>query len=115
MRRCWHPFLKTRCVAALTIHGRTRAEAFRGSVDLEGIRSVVESVQAMPVFGNGDVCDAATAKRMLEETGCAGLVIGRGAPDQPLGLPSYSGGFAGAAGSARATIGGTCCLYDPSF
>ncbi len=89
------PILEDAGVAALTIHGRTRAEAFRGSVDLEGIRSVVESVQAMPVFGNGDVCDAATAKRMLEETGCAGLVIGRGALTNPWVFHHIQAGLLG--------------------
>ena len=89
------PILEDAGVAALTIHGRTRAEAFRGSVDLEGIRSVVESVQAMPVFGNGDVCDTKTAKRMLEETGCAGLVIGRGALANPWVFHNIQAGLLG--------------------
>ncbi len=89
------PILEDAGVAALTIHGRTRAEAFRGSVDLEGIRSVVESVQAMPVFGNGDVCDTTTAKRMLEETGCAGLVVGRGALANPWVFHNIQAGLLG--------------------
>ncbi len=89
------PILEDAGVAALTIHGRTRAEAFRGSVDLKGIRSVVESVQAMPVFGNGDVCDTKTAKRMLEETGCAGLVIGRGALANPWVFHNIQAGLLG--------------------
>ena len=70
-------------MAALTIHGRTRAGAFGGSVDVAGIRAVVESVRSIPVFGNGDICDAQTARRMLDETGCAGLVIGRAALADP--------------------------------
>ncbi len=77
------PLLADVGVAALTIHGRTRAGAFGGSVDVAGIRRVVESVRSIPVFGNGDICDAATAKRMLDETGCAGLVIGRAALANP--------------------------------
>jgi nifR3 family TIM-barrel protein len=77
------PRLEDVGVAALTIHGRTRASAFGGSVDVAGIRSVVESVRSIPVFGNGDICDAVTAKRMLDETGCAGLVIGRAAVVNP--------------------------------
>ena len=89
------PILEDVGVAALTIHGRTRAGAFRGAVDLEGIRSVVESVQTMPVFGNGDVCDAETAKRMLEETGCAGLVIGRGALANPWVFHTIQAGLHG--------------------
>src|SRR5215510_6371856 len=73
------PVLEDAGVAALTIHGRTRAGQFSGSVDLAGIRAVVQSVQRMPVFGNGDVRDPQAARQMLEETGCAGVVIGRGA------------------------------------
>jgi nifR3 family TIM-barrel protein len=77
------PILEDVGVAGLTIHGRTRAGAFGGSVDLAGIRAVVESVRSMPVFGNGDICDAASAKQMFDETGCAGLVIGRAAVANP--------------------------------
>ncbi len=73
------PILEDAGVAALTIHGRTREGAFGGAVNLAGIRAVVQSVRSLPVIGNGDVRDAASAKRMLEETGCAGLMIGRGA------------------------------------
>ena len=89
------PILEEAGVAALTIHGRTRAEAFSGSVDLGGIRAVVESVRAMPVFGNGDVCDMETATRMLEETGCAGLVIGRGALTNPWVFHNIQAGLLG--------------------
>lgn len=77
------PILEDAGVAALTVHGRTREGAFAGSVNLAGIRAVVQSVRTMPVFGNGDVCHPQSAKRMLEETGCAGLVIGRGALANP--------------------------------
>ncbi|MBI3801756.1 MAG: tRNA dihydrouridine synthase DusB [Deltaproteobacteria bacterium] len=77
------PILEDAGVAALTIHGRTREGAFAGSVNLAGIRAVALSVRSMPVFGNGDVCNPQSAKRMLEETGCAGLVIGRGALSNP--------------------------------
>jgi nifR3 family TIM-barrel protein len=66
-------------VAGLTIHGRTREQGFSGQVKLEGIRAVVEAVERIPVFGNGDVRTIAAAARMLEETGCAGIAIGRGA------------------------------------
>ena len=66
-------------VAGLTIHGRTRDQGFRGSVDLDGIRAVAAAVERIPVFGNGDVRSLADADRMLRLTGCTGLAIGRGA------------------------------------
>jgi len=66
-------------VAAIFVHGRTRAQGFAGGVNLAGIRAVVEAVKTIPVIGNGDVTTPHAAKRMLEETGCAGVSIGRGA------------------------------------
>ncbi|HEX3314593.1 MAG TPA: tRNA dihydrouridine synthase DusB [Gemmataceae bacterium] len=66
-------------VAAVFIHGRTRAQGFSGTVDLDGIRQVVEAVDKMPVIGNGDVKTIADAERMFQVTGCAGISIGRGA------------------------------------
>jgi tRNA-dihydrouridine synthase B len=70
-------------VAAVTIHGRTREQGFSGGVSHEGIRRVVEAVERMPVFGNGDVRTIADAARMIEETGCHGIAIGRGALADP--------------------------------
>jgi nifR3 family TIM-barrel protein len=66
-------------VAAIFVHGRTRQQGFSGTINLTGIRAVVEAVQTIPVIGNGDVTTPAAAKKMLAETGCAGVSIGRGA------------------------------------
>src|SRR6266516_3958465 len=66
-------------VAAIFVHGRTREQGFSGRVNLAGIRAVVEAVKSIPVIGNGDVTTPEAAKKMLEETGCAGVSIGRGA------------------------------------
>ena len=66
-------------VAAIFVHGRTREQGFGGTVNLPGIRKVVAAVKAIPVIGNGDVVTPQAAKKMLEETGCAGVSIGRGA------------------------------------
>lgn len=70
-------------VAAIAIHGRTRAQGFGGSVSLPGIRQVVEAVQRIPVIGNGDVRSVADAARMIRETGCHGVSIGRAALANP--------------------------------
>ena len=66
-------------VAAIFVHGRTRAQGFSGTVNLAGIRSVVAAVKTVPVIGNGDITTPAAARHMLAETGCAGVSIGRGA------------------------------------
>jgi len=66
-------------VAAIFVHGRTRAQGFSGSVNLAGIRQVVAAARRIPVIGNGDVTTPEAAKHMLDETGCAGVSIGRGA------------------------------------
>ena len=66
-------------VAAIFVHGRTRAQGFSGPVNLAGIRAVVAAVKKIPVIGNGDVTTPEAAKYMLDETGCAGVSIGRGA------------------------------------
>jgi tRNA-dihydrouridine synthase B len=66
-------------VAAIFVHGRTREQGFGGTVNLAGIRKVVEAVKAIPVIGNGDIVTPQAAKKMFAETGCAGVSIGRGA------------------------------------
>jgi nifR3 family TIM-barrel protein len=70
-------------VAAVAIHGRTRQQGFSGVVNRDGIRAVVEAVESIPVIGNGDVRTIADAERMLRETGCQGVSIGRGALANP--------------------------------
>ena len=66
-------------VAAIFVHGRTREQGFSGTVNLAGIRKVVEAVKTIPIIGNGDVITPQAAKKMFDETGCAGVSIGRGA------------------------------------
>lgn len=66
-------------VAAIFVHGRTRAQGFSGLVNLQGIAAVVQAVKQIPVIGNGDVTTPEGAKRMIDETGCAGISVGRGA------------------------------------
>jgi tRNA-dihydrouridine synthase B len=66
-------------IAAVFVHGRTREQGFDGTVNLAGIRAVVQAVKRIPVIGNGDVTTPEAAKMMFEQTGCAGVSIGRGA------------------------------------
>ena len=66
-------------VAAIFVHGRTRQQGFDGKVSLQGIRAVANAAAHIPVIGNGDVTSPEAAKLMIEQTGCAGVSIGRGA------------------------------------
>lgn len=68
--------------AAIAVHGRTREQYYSGKADWDIIRKVKEAVK-IPVIGNGDVTDAVSAKRLIEETGCDGIMIGRASRGNP--------------------------------
>ena len=69
-------------VAAVAVHGRTREQYYSGKADWDVIRQVKEAV-SIPVIGNGDVFSAEDAKRLVEETGCDGIMVARGAKGNP--------------------------------
>lgn len=69
-------------ISAVAVHGRTRQQFYSGKADWDIIRQVKEAVK-IPVIGNGDIFSPEDAKRILEETGCDGLMIARGARGNP--------------------------------
>jgi nifR3 family TIM-barrel protein len=77
--------------SAIAIHARTRAQGYGGTADWGLIRRLVE-VSPIPVIGNGDAFTAADARRMLAETGCAAVMIGRGALGNPWIFRQLRGG-----------------------
>ncbi|MGQ0464306.1 MAG: tRNA dihydrouridine synthase DusB [Sporichthyaceae bacterium] len=72
-------------VAWVALHARTAAQAYSGEADWDSIARLVEHLEpyGVPVLGNGDIWEAADAVRMLDRTGCAGVVVGRGCLGRP--------------------------------
>lgn len=81
-------------IRALTVHGRTRQAYYSGMADWAAIRSVVEAV-SVPVYANGDVLAAEDGVRILQATGAAGALVGRGALGRPWFFAQLNAAHAG--------------------
>ena len=81
-------------VAAIALHGRTVAQAYSGTADWDAISALVDHVD-IPVLGNGDIWEAADAVRMVEQTGAAGVVVGRGCLGRPWLFRDLAAAFSG--------------------
>jgi len=91
------------CVA-IALHGRTAAQYYSGEADWDAIAALVEHVD-IPVLGNGDIWEAADALRMVEQTGCAGIVVGRGCLGRPWLFRDLADAFAGRQATALPALG----------
>ena len=80
--------------AAIALHGRTAVQHYSGRADWDSIAELKSSV-AIPVLGNGDIWEAADAIRMVEQTGCDGVVVGRGCLGRPWLFRDLAAAFAG--------------------
>jgi len=82
-------------VAAVALHGRTVAQLYAGQADWSTIARLKEAVTSIPVLGNGDIWEAGDALAMMAETGCDGVVIGRGCLGRPWLFGHLAVAFAG--------------------
>ena len=82
-------------VVAIALHGRTVAQSYSGRADWDAIARLVDHV-SIPVLGNGDIWEAGDALRMVEETGAAGVVVGRGCLGRPWLFRDLAAAFTGA-------------------
>ncbi|MGZ6753178.1 MAG: tRNA dihydrouridine synthase DusB [Nocardioides sp.] len=90
--------------AAIALHGRTVSQAYSGEADWEAIGRLVEHVD-IPVLGNGDIWEAGDAIRMVEQTGAAGVVVGRGCLGRPWLFRDLAAAFAGEQVATLPTLG----------
>ena len=90
--------------AAIALHGRTVEQAYSGEADWDAIGELVEHVD-IPVLGNGDIWEAADALRMVEQTGVAGVVVGRGCLGRPWLFRDLAAAFAGEQVATLPTLG----------
>ncbi|MFC0674220.1 tRNA dihydrouridine synthase DusB [Brachybacterium hainanense] len=91
--------------AAIALHGRTVDQHYSGQADWSRIAELKEVVTGIPVLGNGDIWSAEDALRMVEETGCDGVVVGRGCQGRPWLFADLAAAFAGSEERVRPTLG----------
>lgn len=85
-------------VAAIALHGRTANQFYSGTADWSAIATLKETITSIPILGNGDIWSADDAIRMVRETGCDGVVVGRGCLGRPWLFGDLSAAFRAEAG-----------------
>nr|WP_184980823.1 tRNA dihydrouridine synthase DusB [Sphaerisporangium rubeum] len=92
-------------LSAITLHGRTAVQHYGGVADWDAIARLKDAVPEIPVLGNGDIWTAADALRMMDRTGCDGVVIGRGCLGRPWLFRDLNEVFDGGDAAAAPTLG----------
>jgi len=99
-------------VRMLTVHGRTRAQMFNGHANWDDIGLAVDAV-SIPVIGNGDIVDGASAQAMVRTSGCAGVMVGRAVQGNPWVLAQVAAVLCGkAAPPAPDHYARWCVVHD---
>jgi nifR3 family TIM-barrel protein len=92
-------------VAAVALHARTASEAYSGQADWSAITDLKNVVTSIPVLGNGDIWSAQDALAMVEQTGCDGVVVGRGCLGRPWLFADLAAAFAGSPVRVKPNLG----------
>ncbi len=92
-------------VAAIALHARTAADFYSGNADWDAIGTLKETITSVPVLGNGDIWSAEDALRMVEQSGCDGIVVGRGCLGRPWLFGDLAAAFRGEQHKAMPSLG----------
>jgi nifR3 family TIM-barrel protein len=98
-------------VSSIALHARTASEFYSGHADWSAIAKLKETVTTVPVLGNGDIWSAEDALRMVDETGCDGVVVGRGCLGKPWLFGDLAAAFAGGVLKTEPTLGEVAAAY----
>ncbi|WP_314102031.1 tRNA dihydrouridine synthase DusB [uncultured Frigoribacterium sp.] len=98
-------------VASVALHARTASEYYSGQADWSAIAKLKQTVTSVPVLGNGDIWSAADALRMVDETGCDGVVVGRGCLGRPWLFGDLAAAFRGEAQKAEPALGEVAAAF----
>ncbi|MGV8876097.1 MAG: tRNA dihydrouridine synthase DusB [Rhodoglobus sp.] len=98
-------------VASIALHARTAAEFYSGTADWSAIEKLKNTITDTPILGNGDIWSAADALRMVDETGCDGVVVGRGCLGRPWLFGDLAAAFRGESVTAQPSLGEVAAAF----